>query len=124
LQERLSAVVDRTRRLPHLSPNERTPGNRVPGCVSSVWLIGEMHDNHLRFRADADSPVVRGLVGLLADFASGQTPADLLTEQLDPLDLLDLKRSLSPTRRHGLEAVTKAILRFAQTQTGLSEASH
>jgi cysteine desulfuration protein SufE len=79
-------------------------------------MIAEMQDNHLRFRTDADSPVVRGLVALLADFASGQTPTDFLATPIDPLDVLDLKRSLSPTRRHGLEAVTQAMTRFAQAQ--------
>lgn len=91
--------------------------------MSSVWLIPEMRDNRLHFRTDADSPVVRGLVALLADFASEQSPADFLATPLDPLDLLDLKRGLSPTRRLGLEAVAQAMVRYAQTQARPRETS-
>jgi sulfur transfer protein SufE len=53
---------------------------------------------------------------LLADFNSHQTPAEILGSDLEPLDLLDLKRALTPTRRHGLAAVSSAIRAFAQNQ--------
>jgi len=114
LQERLSAVVERTRRLPHFPTSERTAHHRVPGCSSSVWLISELKDGRCHFRSDAESPVVRGLVALLADYFSGATPRECFDDVSDPLELLDLKRGLSPTRRHGLAAVTATLRRFAQ----------
>lgn len=112
-QERLAAVVDRTRHKPKLASEERTAATRVPGCVSSVWLVSELREGRCRFRADADSPVVRSLVGLLADFFDGATPAEIVASQTNPLDLLDLSRMLTPTRRHGLAAVHAAIHAFA-----------
>lgn len=70
-------------------------------------------DGGCRFRSDADSPLVRGLVTLLSDFFSDLTPAEILKTDVDPLELLDINRSLSPTRRHGLAAVIAAIRSFA-----------
>lgn len=116
VQERLSIIVERCRRVPHFALAERTPDHRVPGCASSVWLIAKIADGVADFRADADSPVVRGLVTLLAEFFSGMTPVQILTQTDDPLELLNLKRGLSPTRRHGLEAVAAVIRQFASTQ--------
>jgi len=52
----------------------------------------------------------------LAEFFSGMTPVQILTQTDDPLELLNLKRGLSPTRRHGLEAVAAVIRQFASTQ--------
>ncbi|ACB73540.1 SufE family protein [Opitutus terrae] len=114
-QERLAAAVDRARRAPKLPPEDRLPAARVPGCSSSVWLRGELRDGRCYFRADADSPVVRGLASLLADFFDGARPSEIVASQADPLELLDLKRSLTPTRRHGLAAVRAAIQEFART---------
>jgi cysteine desulfuration protein SufE len=112
-QERLAAVVDRARRLPKLRPAERTDAHRVRGCSSSVWLIPELRDRRCYFRVGADSPVVLGLVALLADFHAGSTPAEIVSNSIDPLETLDLTRTLSPTRRHGLAAVQAAIRAFA-----------
>lgn len=117
LQERLAIMVERGHRTPHLPLVERRPERRVPGCASNVWLIARMQDGFVQLRTDADSPVVRGLVTFVADFFNGSTPADILRETADPLELLNLKRGLSPTRRHGLDAVTAAIRRFAAEST-------
>jgi cysteine desulfuration protein SufE len=116
-QERLAAVVDRARRRPPLTAAQRTPAHRVPGCTSHVWLIPELRDGRCHFRADADSPLVRGLVLLLADFFDASPPAEILATDFDPLEHLGLTRHLSSTRRHGLAAVLRAIRAFAQAHS-------
>lgn len=112
-QERLTAVVDRARRRPPLSAEERTDAHRVPGCVSQVWLVGELRDGRCHFRCNADGPLVKGLVAFLCDYFSGATPAEILADSTDPLAALDLLKDLSPTRQNGLTAVRAAIRSFA-----------
>lgn len=112
--ERLAAVIDRARKTPALPPAARTAENRVHGCVSVVWLVGELHDDHCHMRCDAESPLVRGLVVFLCEFFTGAPAAEIAASDLDPLAALDLTRNLSPTRRHGLAAVRNAIRAFAQ----------
>jgi cysteine desulfuration protein SufE len=114
-QERLSAVVDRARRRLPLPAAERTDVHRVPGCVSQVWLVGELRDGRCNFRCDADGPLVKGLVAFLCDFFSDAAPAEILAGDADPLAALDLLENLSPTRRNGLAAVRAAIRAFAQS---------
>jgi cysteine desulfuration protein SufE len=122
--ERLSAVVDRTRHLSRFSSAEKSPTNRVQACTSSVWLIAELEHGLCRFRTDADSPVVRGLVTLIADFFDRATPLQIISCPMDPLELLDLKRGLTPTRRHGLAAVAQAIHAFAATHVNQTPPEH
>lgn len=116
-QERLAVIVDRNKKIAPLPANERTDANRVRGCVSIVWLIGELREGRCFFRSDAESPVVRGLVGFLSDFFNGATVTEIATSELEPLDALDLTRNLSPTRRNGLAAARQAIRAFAQKQS-------
>ena len=113
-QERLSAVVDRARRLPPLPADERTDARRVPGCVSQVWLVGELRDGRCQFRCDADGPLVKGLVAFLCAFYNGATPAEILADDTDPLAALDLVKNLSPPSQNGLGSVRAAIRAIAQ----------
>ena len=113
-QERLAALVDRARKTPPLPSEKRVDANRVRGCVSVVWLLGEIHQGKCHFLGDAESPVVRGLVVFLCDFFSGASVAEVAGSDLEPLDALGLTHNLSPTRRAGLAAARRAIRTFAQ----------
>jgi len=114
-QERLGAVVDRAKRLPPLPAGDRTEQNRVQGCVSQVWVVGELRAGRCFFRCDADGPLVKGLVAFLCEFFSGATPAEVAASTTDPLEALGLMRNLSPTRVNGLAAVRARIRELAKT---------
>lgn len=114
IHERLAAVVNRGRRSPSLLAGERNDSFRVRGCISAVWLVGELREGRCYFRSDADGPLVKGLVALLCDFFSGATPVEIVASDMDPLAALELTENLSPTRRNGLASARAAILAFAQ----------
>lgn len=112
-QERLAAVVDDARKMPTLPVTERTEANRVKGCISQAWIVGEVREALLFFRCDADSPLVRGLLKLLCELYSGATPTEVASTEPALLDQLDLARNLSPTRLNGLRSVRAKIREFA-----------
>ncbi|MDB6127409.1 MAG: sufE [Verrucomicrobia bacterium] len=116
--ERLNEVVIRARRAPPLSDAERIDANRVRGCVSAVWLVGEVRDGRCYFRADADGPLVKGLVTFLCEFFSGATPAEIVATEANPLAALGLIRNLSPTRQNGLASALATIRAFSAGQAG------
>jgi cysteine desulfuration protein SufE len=112
--ERLNAVVERFSRTPPLPEYERNEANRVHGCVSLVWLVGEVRDGRCHFRCDAEGPLVKGLVGLLCGFFNGATAPEIVASNADPLRILDLAKNLSPTRRNGLASTRATLVAFAQ----------
>lgn len=112
-QERLAAIVDRARRLPSLPAGDRTEASRVPGCVSSVWILYDVREGRLHLRHDADSPLVKGLVALVCAIYDGGTPEDILVNRVVALNELDLLRDLTPTRQNGIKAVEQRIKAFA-----------
>lgn len=115
-QERLAAIVDRARKLPALPDSERIEGHRVPGCISQVWVVGDLVDGRCQFRCDADGPLVKGLVAFLCELYSGSTPPEIATDTSDLLAELGLLRDLTPTRQNGLAAVRSRIRAFAESQ--------
>ncbi len=112
--ERLAAIVARGKKWPAPAETERTDEHRVPGCVSRVWLIGSVEEGRCRWRMDADSPLVKGLVTLLCELGDGATPAELAAFEPEIVAALGLDRQLSPTRLNGLAAVAQTMRAFAQ----------
>lgn len=112
-QERLAWVVDRARKVPSLAEAEKTEENRVQGCVSRVWLIGNVEEGRCRFRVDADSTLVKGLAWLLCEVADDAPPSEVATFEIGILEELHLSDQLSPTRRNGLEQVQRRIRELA-----------
>jgi cysteine desulfuration protein SufE len=112
-QERLAAVVDDARKMPPLNDSERTEANRVKGCISQAWIAADLRSDRCSFRADADSPLVRGLLKLMCDLYTGATPAEVVTVEPVLFEELGLARNLSPTRLNGLRSVRAKIREFA-----------
>ena len=112
-QERLGAIVDATRHLPHFPEDERTETNHVPGCTSQVWLVAEKDGGNWRFRSDCDSPLVRALVHLLCRCFEGVTATE--AHEADPtvLEKLGVIQNLTTTRQNGLKAVRQRIAELA-----------
>ena len=113
-QERLAAVVERARRHPPLPATSKTEAHRVHGCISQVWVAGELRDGVLHFSFDADSPLVKGLVALLVDLYENGTPADIVATEPVLFETLGISRDLTPTRQNGLTAVRAHIKTIAQ----------
>jgi len=121
--ERLTVALGWKNTMAPLREDERTDGRLVRACVSRVWLACEMEAGHCRFRVDADSPLVRGLVALLCGIYDGATPAEVIAEEPVALNDLGILRNLSPTRQNGLAAVRHAIVEFATSLPKSSQIS-
>jgi len=115
-QERLAAIIDRTRTRTPLPETERNEDNRVKGCISLAWVVGEVREGRCYFRSDADYPLVRGLLSLLCDFYSDAGTADIAATEPALFERLGLAKNLSPTRLNGLRSVRAKIRDFAVAQ--------
>ncbi len=91
-----SWLIGPARALP-LPATERTEANRVKGCVSLAWIVGELREGRCHFRSDADSPLVRGLLTLLCDFYTDASPAEVASVEPRLFEELGLTHNLSPT---------------------------
>lgn len=108
VQERLTAIVHSCAG-PGIPEEDRRDADLVPGCVSRVWLTGAVENGALRLRWDADSPLVRGLAGLICQIYQRADAAAVGAHRSLLLATLGLDRQLSPTRLRGLAAVEARI---------------
>lgn len=114
-EDRYRYLIDLGRRETGLAEAERTPANKVEGCVSQVWLVGERRDDGaLLLRGDSDAHIVKGLVAVLLRLFSGQRPEQILAvDARRELGRLDLEGHLTPSRSNGLFAMVSRVRALA-----------
>jgi cysteine desulfuration protein SufE len=113
LHERLNAVVSRASTM-KLAEEHQINANLVPGCVSRVWLHGEIVDGRAHFACDAESPMVKGLAALLCEVYSDSDPAEAAAIEPKIWEACGFTKMLSPTRLNGLANMRKRIREAAQ----------
>ena len=91
----------------------KTEQNLIDGCQSRVWLQADLIDGKVRFMAESDALIVKGIVALLIKVYSGQTPDDILANEPYFVEAIGLKEHLSPTRSNGLVAMIKQMKLYA-----------
>ncbi|MFM8935853.1 MAG: SufE family protein [Vulcanococcus sp.] len=120
--ERLKGTADPKRRyeyvlwlakkLQPLPDAFRTEAFKVKGCVSRVYVVGQLVDGRLHWQGDSDAAITKGLLALLIEGLEGLEPA--AAAAIDPAVLAEtgLQASLTPSRANGF----LNILRLMQAQ--------
>lgn len=96
-----------------LGEKYKTESNLIDGCQSRVWLQADYVDGVMKFSAESDALIVKGIVALLIRVLDGHTPQEILDADLYFIDRIGLREHLSPTRSNGLLAMIKQIRAYA-----------
>ena len=96
-----------------LDEKYKVESNLIDGCQSRVWLQADYEDGVIRFTAESDALIVKGIVALLIRVLSGHTPQEILDADLYFIEQIGLKEHLSPTRSNGLLAMVKQMRVYA-----------
>ena len=120
--ERLAGTADPRRRYEYVLwlakkleplPEEfRNDAFKVKGCVSQVYVVGQLRDGTLHWQGDSDAAITKGLLALLIEGLEGLTPDQACA--IDPgfIAATGLQASLTPSRANGF----LNILRMMQSQ--------
>ena len=121
--DKYQLLIDLGNELEPLDEKYKTEQNLIDGCQSRVWLQadyinkesedGGQEPGVIRFRAESDALIVKGIVSLLIRVLSGHTPQEILDADLYFIEEIGLKEHLSPTRSNGLVAMVKQMRVYA-----------
>ncbi|MEO2099972.1 MAG: SufE family protein [Flavobacteriaceae bacterium] len=117
--QRYEYMIDLGKSLPLIDEAYKTEDNIIKGCQSKVWIHAALENDHLKFTADSDAIITKGIIALLIRVFSDQHPKAILEAHTDFIDKIGLKEHLSPTRANGLVSMIKQIKMYAvafQTQ--------
>jgi cysteine desulfuration protein SufE len=110
-EDRYRYLIDLGREMPPLDDAYKVDAFKVEGCMSQVWLVPSPAESGvLRFRADSDSAIVKGLVAVLLILYSGRTAREILDTDIEGVFArIGLDQQISPNRRNGFYAMVETI---------------
>lgn len=111
--DRYQLLIDMGNDAEPLGEKYKTEQNLIDGCQSRVWLQADIIDGRVRFMAESDALIVKGIVALLIRVYNDQTPDDILASDPYFIKEIGLSEHLSPTRSNGLLAMLKQIKMYA-----------
>jgi cysteine desulfuration protein SufE len=106
-------LMDLGKKLPAMSEQHKTEEYIVKGCQSKVWLFPSFADGRVYFEADSNTEITKGLVSLLVEIWSGQTPEDILNSELFFIDKIGMSRMIGSQRSNGFTSMIKQIKMYA-----------
>jgi cysteine desulfuration protein SufE len=111
--DKYNYLIDLGKDLPVIDPRYKVKDFLIEGCQSKVWLYPEFDGKVIKFSADSDAIITRGIVSLLIKVLSGRTPQEIMTADLYFIDRIGLRQNLSPTRSNGLLSMVKQMKLYA-----------
>ena len=106
-------LIELGKDLSPLSEDLKTDDRLIKGCQSRVWLQAELDGEVVRYYADSDALIAKGVIALLVKVFSGETPKDIAEADTTFIDAIGLKEHLSPTRANGLQQMLKQMKLYA-----------
>lgn len=112
-KQRYEQLLWYAKRLDEMPEADKVPENKVPGCVSQVFITANLEDGKVWYRGDSDAQLVKGLVAFLIEGLNGLTPEEIL--QITPEFIQDtgLSVSLTPSRANGFYNIFQTMKKKA-----------
>ncbi|MEL7332562.1 MAG: SufE family protein [Cyanobacteria bacterium J06560_2] len=101
----------------------KAPENKVPGCVSQVYITAQKEGDEVHFRGDSDAQITKGLLAMLINALNGLSPAEIVQLTPDFIKETQLDVSLTPSRANGFYNIFKTMQKkaFILMNTGAGE---
>jgi len=106
-------LIELGKELPLIDEKYKQEENLIKGCQSQVWLHAEDDGEKVKYTADSDAILTKGLIALLIRVLDGQKPEDIASADMSFIDKVGLKEHLSPTRANGLANMVKQMKYYA-----------
>jgi cysteine desulfuration protein SufE len=116
-------IIDLGKQLPDLAEQYKTEENIIKGCQSLVWLHAYMDGDLLKFEADSNAIIVKGLVNMLVKVLSGHTPEEIAQAHIYFMERIGLHQHLAQTRSNGLAAMLKQMRAYGVAFQARTEAN-
>ena len=112
-KKRYEQLLWYAKKLEAMPEEGKIPENKVPGCVSQVYITADLREDKVWYQGDSDAQLVKGLVALLIEGLNGLSPQEIIQLQPDFIDETGLKVSLTPSRANGFYNIFQTMKKKA-----------
>lgn len=92
---------------------EKKEETRIKSCQSNVWVLLDYDGQRISVRADSDSLIIRGILGIIEQLLDGRTPEEIAAADINFIERTALKQQLLTDRFKGMVSVITKIKTFA-----------
>ena len=100
-RRRYEYVLWLAKKLPTLDESLQTNDIKVKGCVSQVYVRGELQEGRLQWQGDSDALITKGLLAMLIQGLNNLTPEEVMAVDPSFIEATGLNASLTPSRANG-----------------------
>ncbi len=111
--DRYDYIMDLGKKMPPFPEEYKRDELLVQGCQSLVWLHVKEDAGKIIIQADANTAIAKGVISLLVQVFSGQTPETILASDLGFLEKIQLRALLTSQRSNGLTSMINKIKTYA-----------
>lgn len=112
-ESKIFYIMELGQTLPPMDQSMKIEDNIIKGCQSKVWLTGELADDRVKFNADSNTEVTKGLISLLVRVLSGQKPQDIMESELFFIEKIGMGQLIGSQRSNGLSSMIKQMKLYA-----------
>ncbi|MGM0478778.1 MAG: SufE family protein [Bacteroidota bacterium] len=102
-------IIELGKDLPLIDDADKTEDKLIKGCQSRVWLNAEKDKGKMKYTADSDAIITKGIIALLIRVLNNEKPEDIAKAELHFIKAIGLQEHLSPTRSNGLVSMVKQM---------------
>ncbi|MBD2361420.1 SufE family protein [Anabaena sp. UHCC 0399] len=112
-KRRYEQLIWYAQKMPAFPEADKVPENKVPGCVSQVYVTATLHDGKVTYQGDSDSQLTKGLLALLIEGLNELAPTAIVELTPDFIQATGLNVSLTPSRANGFYNIFKTMQKKA-----------
>lgn len=121
-EERYKKIIFLGKNLPLFLEEHKTEQSLISECQSQLWLRAEYNDKkQVVFTGDSESLISKGLLALMIEYCSFQSPQKILELKFTFIEELNLTQYLSMKRTNGFQSIIKQIRNYAKAFYLLSQ---
>ena len=114
-RRRYEYILWLAKKLPQLPATLRRQEIKVKGCVSQVFVLGELIEGKLKWQGYSDALITRGLLAFLIQGLHNLTPEEVIEINPNVITATGLHSSLTPSRANGFLNILLAMQTQAKT---------
>ena len=111
--QRYEYMIELSKGLEKMDEQMKNDQNIIKGCQSKVWLHAELNEGKIKFLADSEAIITRGIIAILLAIFNNRTPKEIIESDTNFIEKIGLKEHLSPNRANGLYSMIKQIKFYA-----------
>lgn len=92
---------------------EKKDENIIQGCQSKVWLIATEEEGKIRYQADSNTDITKGLIYLLLRVLNNRNPKEVIEAELNFINRIGMGNIIGSQRSNGFAAMIKQIKLYA-----------